>query len=86
MGKFDERHWGLSVSVITATSRHPDAALACDAIRMAVAVRGGVEAVWGVIFHTDKGSTYTAEDFTRLCAHSGIRQSMGRVGSCLLTG
>jgi len=69
-----------------ATSRHPDAALACDAIRMAVAVRGGVEAVRGVIFHTDKGSTYTAGDFTRLCAHSGIRQSMGRVGSCLLTG
>src|SRR5882724_7667305 len=37
-----------------ATSRHPDAALACDAIRMAVAVRGGPDAVAGVVFHTDR--------------------------------
>ncbi|MFC6395382.1 DDE-type integrase/transposase/recombinase [Luteococcus sanguinis] len=36
--------------------------------------------------HTDRGSTYTATSFTRLCADLGIRQSMGRVGSCLLTG
>ena len=65
-----------------ATSRHPDAALACDAIRMAVAVRGGKAAINGVIVHTDKGSTYTAGAFTRLCTDLGIRQSMGRVGSC----
>ena len=65
-----------------ATSVHPDAQLACDAIRMAVAVRGGKQSIDGVIFHTDKGSTYTAGSFTRLCAGQGIRQSMGRVGSC----
>jgi putative transposase len=65
-----------------ATGLHPDAALACDAIRMAVATRGGADAVQGVIFHTDRGSTYTAHDFTRLCRRLGIRQSMGRVGSC----
>ena len=35
-----------------------------------------------VIFHTDRGSTYTAGDFTKLCRKLGIRQSMGRVGSC----
>ena len=69
-----------------ATSRHPDADLACAAIRMAVAVRGGVDAVRGVVFHIDRGSTYTADAFTKLCRDSGIRQSMGRVGSCLLTG
>jgi putative transposase len=63
-----------------ATSEHPDAALACAAITMAVAVRGGK--VPGVIFHTDRGSTYTAGDFTKLCCKLGIRQSMGRVGSC----
>ena len=50
-----------------ATSAHPDAELACAAIRMAVATRGGVEQVNGpgwrqeesqrVIFHTDRGST-----------------------------
>jgi putative transposase len=65
-----------------ATSLQPDAAPAADAIRMAVAVRGGRHAIEGVIFHTDRGSTYTAGDFTQLCTDLGIRQSMGRVGSC----
>ena len=35
------------------TSEHPDAELACDAIKMAAAVRGGRDAIDGVIFHTD---------------------------------
>ena len=48
----------------------------------AVAARGGRQAVHGVIFHTDRGSTYTADKFTALCRRLGIRQSMGRVGSC----
>ncbi len=75
-----------------ATSLHPDAELACAAIKMAVASRGGRVAVNGpnwredeaerVIFHTDRGSTYTANALTRLCRQLGIRQSMGRVGSC----
>ena len=71
-----------------ATSRHPDAELACAAIKMAVATRGGKAAIWReeesqrVIFHTDRGSTYTANSFTKLCRQLGIRQSMGRVGSC----
>ena len=63
-----------------ASSTHPDAVLAGQAIKMAIAARGGNVA--GVIFHTDRGSTYTADDFTSLCAKLGIRQSMGRVGSC----
>lgn len=65
-----------------ATGLHPDAALACAAIEMAVAARGGAEQIAGVIFHTDRGSTYTAEKFTALCRRLEIRQSMGRVGSC----
>lgn len=71
-----------------ATSRHPDADLACAAIKMAVATRGGKDAIWRedeaqrVIFHTDRGSTYTANEFTKLCRTMGIQQSMGRVGSC----
>ncbi len=71
-----------------ATSLHPDAQLACAAIKMAVAARGGKDAIRReeqaerVIFHTDRGTTYTATDFTRLCRNLGIRQSMGRVGSC----
>lgn len=65
-----------------ATGLHPDAHLACEAIKMAVAARGGAEHIAGVIFHTDRGSTYTADRFTALCRRLGIRQSMGRVGSC----
>ena len=63
-------------------SEHPDAELASDAIKMAAAVRGGRSAIKRVIFHTDRGSTYTAKDFTKLCGRLGVRQSMGRVGSC----
>jgi len=75
-----------------ATGLRPDAELACSAIKMAIAARGGVDAVNGpnwrdeesqrVIFHTDRGSTYTANSFTKLCRQLGVRQSMGRVGSC----
>lgn len=62
-------------------SEHPDAELAKAAIQTAVTIRGG--AVAGVIFHSDRGSTYTADAFTQACAHHKIRQSMGRVGSAL---
>lgn len=71
-----------------ATGLHPDAELACAAIKMAVTVRGGTDAIWRydeaerVVFHSDRGSTYTASAFTKLCQNNGIRQSMGRVGSC----
>src|SRR4051812_5733944 len=40
---------------------HPNAELACEAITMAVAARGGAEQIAGVIFHTDRGSTYTVD-------------------------
>lgn len=64
-------------------SGHPDRWLAIDAIKIAAATRGGREKIEGVVFHTDRGSTYTASDFTILCKDKlGIRQSMGRVGSC----
>jgi putative transposase len=49
---------------------------------MAVVARGGKERAAGVIFHSDRGSTYTAQDFTMLCDKLDIRQSMGRTGSC----
>lgn len=69
-----------------ATGLSPNAELAGHALKMAVASRGGKAAIWRddeaerVIFHTDRGSTYTADSFTRLCTRMGIRQSMGRVG------
>lgn len=65
-----------------ATGCHPDAELAGQAITMAVAARGGKQRVAGVVFHTDRGSTYTAYDFISLCDRLGIHQSMGRTGSC----
>ena len=65
-----------------ATSAHPDAELAGETIKMAVTARGGNDQVAGVIFHSDRGSTYTAHNFTMLCDRLGITQSMGRTGSC----
>lgn len=57
---------------------------------MAVAARGGADVVnelgWRedetkrVVFHTDKGSAYTANAFTKLCRRLGIRQSGGTGG------
>lgn len=64
------------------TGLSANAALACSAIRTAVAARGGPGAIRNVIFHTDRGSTYTADMFTGLCRSLQITQSMGRVGSC----
>jgi transposase InsO family protein len=64
-----------------AMSQHHDAALAVAALRMAAASRGGN--VDGVIFHSDRGSEYTAEAFERACHKLGVLQSMGRVGSAL---
>ena len=64
-------------------SEHHDADLCMDAIKIAAASRGGRDKIAGVIFHTDRGSTYTAKDFRVLCADKlTIKQSMGRVGSC----
>jgi putative transposase len=66
-----------------AMSSHHDTDCAYGALAMAVAVRGGTEAVAGVILHTDQGSEYTAHRFRAACERMGIRQSMGRAGSAL---
>ena len=64
-------------------SEHHDAELAHGALVMAVAVRGGKDAIAGVIMHTDQGSEYTARSFRVGCDRLGIKQSMGRPGSAL---
>ncbi len=66
-----------------AMSAHHDTDCAYGALAMAVAVRGGAEAVTGVILHTDQGSEFTAGRFRTACERLGIRQSMGRPGSAL---
>ena len=64
-----------------ALAEHCKAPLVCDALKMALATRGGLVA--GVIMHTDRGSQYTSKAFTGLCARHRITQSMCRSGSCL---
>ncbi len=51
------------------------------ALLMVATVRGGD--VRGVIFHSDRGSEYTAELFQGACQRLGVTQSMGGVGSAL---
>ena len=64
-------------------SEHHDEPLATATLQMAVAVRGGKDAIGDVIMHTDQGSEYTAKNFRAACGRVGITQSMGRVGSAL---
>jgi putative transposase len=63
-----------------ALADHLRASLACDALRMAVATRGGT--VGGVIFHSDRGCQYTSAEFRALCEAHTVRQSMGKTGVC----
>jgi transposase InsO family protein len=62
---------------------HHNAELACGALAMAVAVRGGSGNLRGVVFHSDQGSEYTSARFRSSCDRLGIAQSMGRPGSAL---
>ncbi|RBQ11618.1 IS3 family transposase [Spongiactinospora rosea] len=64
-----------------AMSEHHDAALTCASLQMAAATRGGDSD--GVIFHTDRGSEYTAARHQEPCLRLGVVQSMGRVGCAL---
>lgn len=58
---------------------HMRTSLVTDAIEMAVAARGS--RVNGVVFHTDRGTRYSAAAFADVCRRHGIRRSMGRIGS-----
>jgi putative transposase len=64
-----------------AMSAHHDAELTVATLSMAAATRCGT--IDGVIFHSDRGSEYTAADYAKACRRLGILQSMGRVGCAL---
>lgn len=51
-----------------------------DALHAAVDCRGGKDGIAGVVFHSDHGCQYTADDYRSACERSGITQSMGSVG------
>lgn len=58
---------------------HMRAELVTDALRMALGRR---QVAPGLIFHSDRGSQYTAASFVRTCRDAGIVQSMSRKGNC----
>ncbi|MGY3240671.1 putative transposase [Streptomyces sp. TE4109] len=58
---------------------HHRASLVVDALKMA-AGRGRLQP--GCIAHSDRGSEYTSDELRREIHRSGLRQSMGRTGSC----
>jgi putative transposase len=64
-----------------AMSECHDADLAVASLHMAAATRGGD--IDGVIFHSDRGSEYTAAAYETACRRLGVHQSMGRVGCAL---
>jgi putative transposase len=53
--------------------------LITSAIRMAAR---NVTLSKGVVFHSDRGSSYTSAEFAAELAALGIRQSVGRTGIC----
>jgi putative transposase len=61
--------------------RH-DADLVVAAVEAAVATRSRAR-MNDTIFHSDRGSEYTSKTFRDTCDRLGLRQSMGRTGSCL---
>lgn len=60
-------------------AEHHRAELVVDALKMA-AGRGWLEP--GCIAHSDRGSEYTSSEFCDVLKQFGLRQSMGRTGSC----
>jgi putative transposase len=62
-----------------AVGDHMRNTLITDALRMALITRNPPP---GVIFHSDRGSQYTSEEFREFCRRNGVRPSVGRTGSC----
>jgi len=61
-------------------ANHMRAVLVGDALKEAVGTRGGD--VTGVIFHSDRGTQYTSDEYGDLCTSFGVTQSVGRTGQC----
>lgn len=80
--------WAFLATVIDCFSRkvvgfavadHMRTDLIGDALRMAITHRNPSP---GVIFHSDRGSQYTSNEFRSFCHANGVRPSVGRTGIC----
>jgi putative transposase len=80
--------WAYLATVIDLHSRavvgwaiadHMRTDLVTDALDMAIAHRRPAP---GVIFHSDRGTQYTASAFATYCRDNNIRRSLGRTGIC----
>jgi transposase InsO family protein len=80
--------WCYLATVIDLASRrvvgfamadHMHTSLVCDALHMALTARRPAP---GLIFHTDRGSQYTAGDFGQLLSSHGVVQSLSRPRQC----
>ena len=66
-----------------AIADHMRTELVEEALNVAAATRDSLK---GAIFHSDHGSVYCSKAYAQHCKKFGVTQSMGAVGSCLLTG
>lgn len=80
--------WAYLATVIDLASRrvvgwamadNMETDLVADAMRMAIAERAPRP---GLLFHSDRGSQYTSEQFRTLLTGAGITQSLSRRGQC----
>lgn len=84
-----DKFWYLATVIDGATKEllgwsfadHMRTELVSDALHAAVRRRGG-QIPDGVIFHSDRGSQYTSDEYRKVCRSYRIRQSMGRRGVC----
>jgi putative transposase len=80
--------WAYLATVIDLHSRkvvgwaivdHMRTDLVVEALQMAITHR---KPKGKVIFHSDKGTQYTSDQFKEFCENNGVRRSMGRTGVC----
>ena len=80
--------WAYLATVIDLASRkvvgwaiadHMESSLVCEAMRMALLARRPRP---GLLFHSDRGSQYTSDDFRQLLKEHHIVQSLSRPGQC----
>jgi transposase InsO family protein len=63
-------------------AEHMRTELVLDALRMAIAARGGDEAVAGIVSHADRGTQYTSNEYLDFCHDHHLRPSVGQTGVC----